>query len=168
MTKRQDGRSAGRREGPGRGRGIRTAPDVRERRRDDVALRYPQGATDEELAAKWNVTKTTIAKDRRARGVAPRPTGRRPESPLPEPRVCEADGCGKEFTPTRSQVKAGWGRFCSTECMATDRIRREVGHGVIAFFGRNLVLTAVRWSGSCWSDEGALGWRAYLIGWLPG
>src|SRR4051812_24740435 len=72
-----------------RGRGVRTSADVRSGRRQDVATRYPQGATDEDLAAAWGVTKTTIAKDRRAMGVSARPTGRRPQSPLPEERACE-------------------------------------------------------------------------------
>jgi len=106
-------------------RGVRTTLETRERRRNDVALRYPQGVTDEEFAAAWGVSKTTIAKDRRARGVAARPSGRRPESPLPELRICEAEGCEKEFRPTRNQVKEGWGRFCSKACMATDPVRRE-------------------------------------------
>lgn len=85
---------------------------------------------------KWGVSKTAIAKDRRACGILPRPTGRRPESPLPALQICEADGCTEEFQPTRAQVKAGWGRFHSKECMATDPVRREASRRSVTLKNR--------------------------------
>jgi len=123
-------------------------------RRARVAELTALGKSDYEIGRSLGVSKTTIAADRRALGIAPLPPGQPPKSPLPDPRPCET--CGTVFTPRRENVKKGGGRFCSKECMARDAVRREASR--VAVSERNalraqLVADAKRVGGLITTEE---------------
>jgi len=112
----------------------RAAAGALERRRDLAARLYGQDRSAPQIAYMLGVSKTTILKDLAAAGVARRPAGRQPESPLPEERPSEY--CGTWWRPRRSQVLRGWGRFHTMECMSHDPKRRDASRESVT--ARNL------------------------------
>lgn len=38
-------------------------------------------------------------------------------------RVCENEGCNTTFKANKSDIKRGWGRFCSKRCSASFRLK---------------------------------------------
>jgi DNA-binding NarL/FixJ family response regulator len=101
--------------GPSRGsKKVIFTPAEVDARRARVAELAATGKGDREIARELGVSKTTIADDRRTLGLAPRPPGRPPKSPLPEERMCAT--CGRPFRPRRENVKDGGGFWCSRAC----------------------------------------------------
>jgi hypothetical protein len=76
-----------------------------------IAARYELDPSLERAGSPERVSAMTAMRDLESLGIK-----RRKQDPAPEERQCERDGCTKMFQPTRSQLKRGFGKFCSNEC----------------------------------------------------